>query len=184
MKHLTKLVMAIILVGYPAVASAQLAGAMGKDSKEPIEITADSLEVLQDKQQAIFTGKVDAIQGGVRLKADQMVVYYRQGDEKSAGQNKIARIDVLGNVLLATAEETARSTQGTYNVDKELVTLSGNVTLTQKKNVLKGDRLEYDMKTGRSKLLTGPGGTGTALSSGGRVKGLFVPDEAAQQKRR
>lgn len=179
---------AFLLLATPGLALAQLAGAMGKDSKEPIEITADSLEVLQDRQQAVFTGKVDAVQGGVRLKADQMVVFYRQGDEKSSGQNKIARIDVQGNVLLATAEETARSTQGTYNVDKELVTLTGNVVLTQNKNVLKGDRLEYDMKTGRSKLMTGPGasagGPVTAPASGGRVKGLFMPDSDAQQKSR
>jgi hypothetical protein len=48
--------------------------------------------------------------------------------------------------------------------------VGGNVVLTQGKNVLKGDRLVIDLKTGESRF-ENPGETG----SGGRIRALFVP---------
>jgi lipopolysaccharide export system protein LptA len=48
--------------------------------------------------------------------------------------------------------------------------------LTRDKNVLKGDRLTYNLATGKSAI----SGGGAAAKSGGkdRVRALFVPDGA------
>ncbi len=52
----------------------------------------------------------------------------------------------------------------------QLVTVGGNVVLTQGENVLKGDRLVIDLKTGQSRF------ENTASSStGGRIRALFMP---------
>ena len=46
--------------------------------------------------------------------------------------------------------------------------LIGNVTLTQGDNVVKGDRLIYDVATGMASVQGG-------ASQGGRVRSIFTP---------
>ncbi len=158
------------------------------DSSQPIEITADELEVFQDKQQAIFTGQVEAIQGKITLNSDKMVVHYasqKTGGSSEGGGNQISRIEVEGNVFLKTAEETARGAKGFYDVDAKLVRLLGNVVLTKQKNEIRGDALEYHLDTGRSKIIALPAKTpasagGEDAPKKGRVRGVFIPQSGGQ----
>jgi lipopolysaccharide export system protein LptA len=144
------------------------------DSDKPIEIQADRLEVLQKDKVALFQGKVEAKQGNVRLKADQMRVYYK---EKKAGeQNSVSKIDVVGNVFLATPKETIQGAKGIYDVENALITLTNNVIITRNKNVLKGSGLTYNLKTGRSEM-KGDVNAGDKTGSG-RVRGVFVPEKS------
>lgn len=144
------------------------------DSDKPVEIQADSLEVLQKDKVALFQGRVEAKQGNVRLKADSMRVYYK---EKKAGeQNSVSKIDVIGNVFLATPKETIQGAKGIYDVENALITLTDNVIITRDKNVLKGSGLTYNLKTGRSEM---KGGVSAGDKTGsGRVRGVFVPEKS------
>jgi lipopolysaccharide export system protein LptA len=159
------------------------------NADEPIEITADSLEVQQDKQIAIFRGRVQAVQGTMRLTADTVTVTYRdqkaqqpQPQQRRAptpaagdgAMGAISRIDAVGNVFVSSPAETAQGQSGVYDVDKRTVTLVGQVVLTRDKNVLKGETLVWNLETGVSRL---DGGPATAGTSGGRVKGVFMPQE-------
>jgi lipopolysaccharide export system protein LptA len=135
------------------------------DTTLPIEITADALEVEQEAQRAIFTGAVDVIQGDVRLNADRLVVYY--SDQEAAEQNAIYRIDVEGNVRFATPSETAKGDTGSYDVDAGIIELNGDVVLTSgQEAVINGNKLIMNLTTGQSEV------------TGGRVKGIFVPDQS------
>jgi lipopolysaccharide export system protein LptA len=49
--------------------------------------------------------------------------------------------------------------------------VGGNVVLTQGENVLKGDRLVIDLKTGQSRFEN----TATSNAGGGRIRALFMP---------
>jgi lipopolysaccharide export system protein LptA len=142
------------------------------DTDQPIDIEADSLEVQQDNNLAIFTGNVDVKQGDIRLQAKELRVSYGQadGDNEAAANvsGSIRRIDAKGNVFMSTPTETAKGDNGTYDVVKKVITMKGNVVLTRGKNVLRGDQLVYNMVTGRSEL---KGGGKT------RVKGIFVPEK-------
>lgn len=152
----------------------------GGDSKAPVEITADSLEVLQQQKKAIFNGNVIATQGKMNLKADKMTVYYSGAD--TSGKS-ISKIDVDGNVFLTTGTETARGSSGVYNVVNDFITLNGNVVLTRENNVLKGSKLEYDIKNGRSKLIGGVTTTTAGQPAGtGRVQALFIPEDKGKKQ--
>ena len=153
---------------------------------KPISIEANSLEVLQNEKKAIFTGSVVATQGDIHLKSNKMTVFYKGGglpggettSTATAGSG-ISRIDVDGNVFLATPQESAKGDKGVYNVDQKTIRLVGGVVLTKGQNVLKGSALEYNLATGKSLLNGGVSGT-TAdgkPSGGGRVKALFVPEQ-------
>lgn len=153
-------------------------------SNGPIEINSDSLEVLQQSHQAIFTGHVVAIQGDVHIKSEKMTVHYKNSDaekskEKSmvagvAEKNSIEKIVVEKNVFLTTPEETAKGESGLYDVVNNKIFLNDNVVLTRDNNVLKGDRLVYDFQTGKSQLNSSASEDPSKPKQ--RVKALFIPD--------
>lgn len=160
---------------------AQSAGG-GLQKNKPIEISSDKLDVLQAEHKAIFTGNVIAIQGTTNMRAAQMTVFYRGGDDSAApsptqGQG-IYRIEAEGSVVFTTPTETALGDKAIYNVDTDTIDLvGGNVTLTRGQNILQGTKLNYNMATSRSILTGGVSGKTGATSTGkpARVHGLFVP---------
>lgn len=146
------------------------------DSSAPIEIVADTLEVKQKEQLAIFRGNVDALQDDMRLRADTLIVHYRENKE-NPDQPGISKIEAEGNVFVSSPKETAEGARGIYDVDRSRIDLVGGVVLTQGENVVRGERLEMNLATGESKVASSDGG--------GRVRGLFVPDkkDASAQKK-
>lgn len=141
------------------------------DTTEPIEIVADALEVNQDEQLATFAGNVTATQGRLLLSADRVVVHYAVGGGE--GVQAISAIDAGGNVFFSTGLETAQGDTGTYDVENGIVTLTGAVVLTRGDNVVRGQRLVLNLVDGTSKVEGGP------EDDGGRVRGLFVPNQPA-----
>lgn len=168
------------LLGPIALGSERAASqSLDHDSSKPIEISADSLEVAQEEQVATFAGNVDAVQGDLVLSADELKVHYEgKGSGIAAGSSStIRRIDAAGHVILASPQETAEGDHGTYDVPAKMVTLEGSVVLTRGANVIRGERLEMDLVSGKSRII----GTETTVvdgdrkTSGERVKALFTP---------
>ena len=153
---------------------AEVGVAGSHDSDQPISIASDTLEVQREEQVAIFRGNVDAAQGDMNLHADTLIVRY---DTNSDGAQEISHIEAEGNVFLSSPSETASGEEGIYNVIDGTIELYGSIVLTRGENVIRGDRLELNLKTGRSKVVSETPGKGS-----GRVKGLFVPksDKSAQ----
>jgi lipopolysaccharide export system protein LptA len=167
-----------IVVGSAAAISGLHAQSLEHDTSLPIEITADSLEVLRNQQIATFTGNVDAVQGDMVLSADLLRVHYG-GDDTSApgpaGAGSIRRIEAEGNVFLSSPRETAQGNAGVYDVASDQVTMEGGVVLTRDDNVVRGERLEIDLASGRSRMFAAvpsiEGGTAPQ-----RVRALFTPE--------
>jgi lipopolysaccharide export system protein LptA len=125
--------------------------------------------VLQKDQRAVFRGNVEAVQGRIRLKADELEVHYRNKGEASRVGGAISRIDARGKVFVSSPSETAAGDAGVYDIAAKEITLTGKVVLTRGDNVIRGQRLVLDLATGESRI---EGGTG-------RVRGYFVPARKA-----
>lgn len=147
-------------------------GAAGYDTSLPIEISADSLELQQEQQLAVFTGNVDVVQGELNLRADRLVVHYRANAKES---NAIRLIEAFGNVFLSSPTEMAQGENGVYNLDTDKIELTGAVQLTRGENVIRGDRLDMDLVTGKSRVTGNIAGSEEIDQGSGRVKALFVP---------
>ena len=73
--------------------------------------------------------------------------------------------------MVTQKEQTATGETGVFDMRTNTVTLSGNVVMTQGKNVLRGERLVVDLTSGVSRVESGKNGQG-------RVQGLFLPGSA------
>lgn len=189
----------LALLAMTSSASAQVTPPI-KHNNAPIDITADKLEVFQEENRAIFSGHVVAIQADTRLTAEKMTVHYTK-QENAAGdkeakktnskkqdnvtQGAIRKIEVEENVFLSTPTQTASGANGVYDVEHQEIILNGNVVLTKDKNTLKGDRLTYDMNTGKSVISSDNQPVATTTAADGkkpRVRALFVPDKKEEAK--
>jgi lipopolysaccharide export system protein LptA len=188
---------ALVLIGLGAVAlpaMGQIGLGARQNNNEPIDISSDTLEVQQDKQLAIFRGKVDVIQGDTRLRSDELFVYYKDRNPQQSGQGQpqrqqpprpaaaagatagagpdssaISKIEAKGNVFVSTPKERAQGDFGVYDVDKRTVTLTGNVLLTSDESTLRCARAVMYQDTGRSTC---------DPAAGQRVRGVIIPNNS------
>jgi lipopolysaccharide export system protein LptA len=168
---LTGFAVTFIILGVPAIAQV----VKGQNSNAPVDVAADRIEVQDRSDRAIFSGNVQVKQEGLTLATQRLTVAYT----KAGGQNpQIERLDASGGVLVNSPNQTARGDFAIYDLNRRLITMLGNVELTQGGNRVSGGRLLIDLESGRS-VIDGNsvGGGGTTSTSGGRVTGRFtVPD--------
>ena len=81
---------------------------------------------------------------------------------------QIRRLDAAGGVTVHSPSETAKGDFGIYDLDRKLITLIGNVQLTQRNNIVSGQRLVVNLDSGRAVVDGGPPGVN---SSGGFLTG-------------
>jgi lipopolysaccharide export system protein LptA len=172
------IVLAALLLGGTA-ATAQTPGTLTHDTSQPINVSADRLEVREDGKTAVFSGHVEAVQGDMKLTASEIRVYYRPGSTSgTAGKGGntsqfITRIDATGDVAIETPQESAKGDWAIYDVDQNILTLGGSIEITRGENKVQGQRLVLDMGSGRTQIESGDGT--------GRVKGTFSPSDVKGQ---
>jgi lipopolysaccharide export system protein LptA len=153
---------------------------------QPVHIDAAALEVRDKDKVATFSGNVHVRQGDTAMRCKSLLVFYEQGGEEGKGktmqaaspgpngQQKIKRLEARGGVVVTQKQQTATGELGVFDMQTNTVTLTGNVVMTQGKNVLRGERLVVDLTSGVSKIESGKDGTG-------RVQGLFLPSGGAPE---
>ena len=148
---LATFVLALLVVGAgPTSAQDQLV--RGADADQPIQIDADSLEVQQSKNLAIFKGNVEAVQGRINMRANEIRVWYKSDQEGKSSDpatgGTIVRIDAIGKVFVSSPDETAQGDIGVYDVPEKRITMTGNVVLTRGDNVIRGEKLFLEVIDG------------------------------------
>jgi len=166
----------------------------GTNSKDPIQIEADRLVILDKDKKAVFSGNVNVAQGDMTMRAQNVVVFYAGSAAKSVtaeavkpppneakggsagdtaksgagGAQQITRIEADGGISVKQKDQTATGEKAVYDAAQQTVRLSGNVVLSQGENVVRGDSLVVDLRT-RSSRIESEG------SKPGRVFFLGVP---------
>ena len=114
---------------------------------EEINIKADKLIVLKDKNYLEFIGNVKAKQDGNIINADKIFVYQKELN----GKNIIERIVAKKNVEIKTKDNRyATSDYAEYIKDKRLFIFIGeNAQITdEKNNIIKGNKIKYYQESG------------------------------------
>lgn len=121
---------------------------------EPIQIESDQLEVSEADSRAHFTGNVNVVQGDMVLKSGEMTVFYSgETGSVSTGTAAIERIEMENSVYLQSGAQTASADSGVYDMESEVLTLSGDrVVLSEADNVLVGCKLTVQVASGNARL--------------------------------
>jgi lipopolysaccharide export system protein LptA len=165
----------LLAVATPAVPQAL----RNHNSNAPIDFAADRIEVQDRADRALLTGNVNVTQGSLSLSAARLTVAYTGGITE--GRPDVNRLDAAGGVVVRSPSETARGAFATYDLNRRIITVVGDVTLNQGANVLRGGRLVIDLNSGRSVMdgRASGGAPGAVTGSSGRVTGSFsVPQRA------
>ena len=165
---------ALLLVVAPAGAKGRSGGILpGASEKDPLNIDAGKLDFFDKEQKLVYSGSVIVTNGPSTLKASRITIFLegKGGDAAAASNDRVKHIDADGPVTLVSEGKIGTGDRGSYDKADNKVYLTGNVTLTQGENIVKGDRLVYDVSTG---MATVQGGA----SQGGRVRSTFTPGSA------
>ena len=115
--------------------SARAQALINHNSNAPVDFAADSIEVQSRADRVVIAGNVVVDQAGMRLTAARMTVAYRD----SSGVD-VNRIDAIGGVTVTKGSDRARGNSAIYDLDRRIITMIGNVELTQSGNLLNGLR--------------------------------------------
>jgi lipopolysaccharide export system protein LptA len=138
----------------------------GSNNKEPIQIEAEELEVEDKSSVATFSGDVVVIQGETQLKTQRLRVFY-DGEAGGAVQQDISRLEAYGSVYISSKDQTATGDRASFDMKRQIMVMTGKeVVLSQGPNVVVGNRLTVNLKTGKADL---------QAPKSGRVKVLIQP---------
>lgn len=139
--------------------------ARSSDRNQPIDISANQGVMEQDESRpSVVTGNVVITQGSLVINASKGVVTLRGGEPVrvvlTGGPVRLQQTMDNGQPL------TVNASQADYNLATDIVTLTGNVRISQPSGNLSAPSAVYNMGTGRFE---------SQGSSSGRVKMRFVP---------
>ncbi len=133
-------------------------GGMTVDRNSAIEVTSESLSVDQETGTAVFIGNVIIGQGDMRLSAGRVEIIYAEAT------SEIARLLATEGVTFATASEAAEAQSADYDIATGLLTLSGEVLLTQGPSAVSAERMIVNVDDGTAQM---EGRVRTVLQQGG-----------------
>jgi lipopolysaccharide export system protein LptA len=140
----------------------------GHDTGAPVDFAADHIEVQDRADRVVVSGKVEVRQAGLTLSAARMTVAYHDVDGVA-----IDRLDASGGVVITRGNERASGDVAIYDLNRKLITVAGNVQLSQGANRLSGSRLVIDLVSGRATVDGASAPAGMRGSAAGRVTGTF-----------
>jgi lipopolysaccharide export system protein LptA len=143
----------------------------------PINIEADHMTSLEEENNVLFSGNVDASQADVRIRADKLTVYYTAADEGK--KQEVKRLRCEGNVEITKGEWLGTGKTMNYLAKDRKVILSGDAKAWQGTNLVTGNTIIYYLDEGRSEVIGGrPAATvdaKTGEKKSGRVKATLTP---------
>ena len=137
------------------------------DQSQPIEITSQQLEVLQQQRQSIFTGDVVVKQGEMTLSADKLIVVLKKD------QDLVERLEAVGAVKVIQLDRIATAEKAVFYQLEEKLVLSGSAEVVQGQNKISGDEITLYMKENRSLIKS---------SESGRVRAVIVPEKKQEEQ--
>jgi len=131
--------------------------------KQPVDIESNSMEIIDEKNQAIFTGKVVAKRGDTTLHSKKLVVdFVKEKDQAGEEKTSVTFLYATGGVLIITKTQRITGQWARMDVKADKAVVGGKVTVKEGSSIIKGNKLNVNLKTDHS------------VMTGGRVKGIFT----------
>lgn len=145
----------------------------------------DSLEYWEKKRMAVARGTAMLVKDDQRINADILTAHLTEkidpgaksaaAEKSSAGRgqaggknSEVRQIDAFGNVRVSLRKAIVRGNRGVYIPKTGIATICGNVRVTSGKNQLNGECAEVNLNTGIYRLT-------------GRAQGLVIPKKKKER---
>jgi lipopolysaccharide export system protein LptA len=148
------MVMAVAAAGLSLAALSQGTDVKGAkkeqlDKKQPIQITSDVLEYMNNQRLVVFSGNAIAVQGDVIIRSDKLLLYYKKSaDEGKPKEAKdveqtgdLERIEAKGRVNVTKGNRVATGDEAVYDQYTQKIIMTGNATMREGKNVVRGHKI-------------------------------------------
>ena len=138
-------------------------------AEAPIHIESNKMTSTEKSNSVIFSGDVDAKQGDVRIRSDEMTVFYHDMESDPKGKDKkkaspagekkatqqVEKLICIGNVEVTRGEWLGTGKKMVYLSKERQVILTENAKAWQGQNMVSGDKIIYYLDEGRSEVVGG-----------------------------
>ena len=104
--------------------------------KHPVEISADKLEILTRKNQAVWVGNVKAVRDSTHLSCKRLVAYYTAAQE-------VTRIECTGGVEVQDGNRWARGERADFDNVAGVLVVTGSPEARQGPNRMWGSKVTF-----------------------------------------
>lgn len=138
---------------------------------EPINIEADRMISQENDNTVVFIGNVDARQGQLTIRSDEMTVFYtdNKGDGGQQVSSQMEKLICINNVQVIQDDWLGTSDRMDYFANERKVILSGNAKAWQGQNMVSGKTIVYYLDEKRSIVEQDE-------ATQGRVRAVLHPD--------
>jgi len=166
------LLLTFLLLGIGCSGDVLLAAAPVDQGDEPIHIEADRMISREDKNSVVFLGHVDARQGDLVIRSDEMTVYYesQDGAADKVSTSRVRKLVCKGNVEISRGDWLGTGRRMDYFADERKAVLTGDAKAWKGQNMVTGQTIIYFLDEGRSIVENGP-------RTSGRVRAVIRPDQ-------
>ncbi|MDH3445032.1 MAG: lipopolysaccharide transport periplasmic protein LptA [Deltaproteobacteria bacterium] len=120
------------------------AGGFEMNSKDPIHITADWMEVDQKKYVITYKGRVVMVQAEMTMRSETLTAYY------DPEMKRMSQIVAEGKVNTTQGDRVATGEKAVFDDKAKTVTLTGNPVMRQGNSQVSGTRVIYYMEQDRA----------------------------------
>ena len=161
-----------------------LPSAPAQAAEAPIQIEADKMSSTEKSNTVLFSGNVDAKQKDVRIRSNEMTVYYtppsaKSGKKAAKTSQQVEKLICTGNVEISKSEWLGTSNRMIYLAKERQVILIDNAKAYQGQNMVSGEKIIYYLDEGRSEVVgkrtsATVGDTGKKENKPGRVNMTII----------
>lgn len=169
-------------VGFAHAAAVERKARSLQRGAEPIEIVSDRLDAYSERRLVVFSGNASATQGTRVIKADRLLLYYRENardpkivELKAFGRTgELERVEAKGHVVVSEGERMVTGNEAVFYQDTQKIVMTGNAVMHEGDNVIRGETIVVFLDENR----------GIVESTGGkRVTATIYPREAKEKKK-
>lgn len=129
----------VLLAAAAASPAAPDAGvSRSSENLEPVEITADHLQIRGKKHVAVWVGHAKAIRGTTHLSCERLIAYY-------TSDQRVTRAECIGNAVVTDGDRWAKGDRADFNNLTGILEVTGSPEAGQGGNHVQGSKVIFSV---------------------------------------